>query len=224
MGTSIPDGPSVENEYIDYETSSINPRDRGDGIYRPPKLAPAPYPVASTKNTRNVIPAPNALATLAYLDATQPHAESASGLGGNASGINGSRRAREIARMTEFEEENFTRLVMNKKEAKRRARDEADIALGGVGITDGRRRSDGLAEEFRDVLRSREGKRKAITSADDGYEQLRQRGKKRAVLERSRANGHDWDISVLSEESKKKTRLDREANVLKRRMKKTARR
>ncbi|KAF8451000.1 hypothetical protein L210DRAFT_3521987 [Boletus edulis BED1] len=38
-------------------------------------------------------------------------------------------RAREIQRMTEFEEDNFTRLIMKKKEAQRRRRDEEDLAL-----------------------------------------------------------------------------------------------
>ena len=37
--------------------------------------------------------------------------------------------------MQEFEEENYKRLSMSKKDAKRRRRDEQDVALGGLGLS-----------------------------------------------------------------------------------------
>ena len=142
-----------------------------------------PY-IESTKGkkTRSA-PIPSALQQISYLD---PHAESTSGLGNNTANLQ-SARAKELARMTEFEEENFTRLVMKKKEAKRRTRDEADIALGGtgdLGYRNGRRRGGGLEDEFADVLKS--VGRKKMGAIGDGYEELRRRSKKNDALTRSR--------------------------------------
>ena len=87
--------------------------------------------------------------------------------------------------MAEWEETNMTRLVMKKKDARRRAQDEADIALGGIGA--GGRRGGGLADEFDDVLRS--VSRDRFTG--DGYEELRRRGKKKDVLSRAKARKRD---------------------------------
>ncbi|KAF8444688.1 hypothetical protein L210DRAFT_3530569 [Boletus edulis BED1] len=109
-------------------------------------------------------------------------------------------RAREIQRMTEFEEDNFTRLIMKKKEAQRRRRDEEDLALGGTGSSHGRRRGRGLEDEFEDVLRS-VGRTKASAigngydafsrsrtrirdDADDGEDEVRQPKRSRFQNER----------------------------------------
>ncbi|VDC02474.1 unnamed protein product, partial [Peniophora sp. CBMAI 1063] len=129
------------------------------GVYRPPKLAPMPYTDAprgkEAKAAAKRRPIPSTLAALAHLDPSAPHIESTSGLG--AAPQHASARARELARMTEYEEENFTRLVMKKSAAKRRVRDEEDIALGGSGLGErvaGRRgRGGGLEDEFADVFR-----------------------------------------------------------------------
>jgi U3 small nucleolar ribonucleoprotein protein LCP5 len=108
---------------------------QGDGIYRPPKLAPMPYNESGGRKDKKERrrPVPAALANLAYLDPSRPHLEGTSGLGAApASSLEAaSSRAREIRRMTEFEEENFTRLVLKKKDERQRRRDEEDIALGG---------------------------------------------------------------------------------------------
>jgi U3 small nucleolar ribonucleoprotein protein LCP5 len=161
----------------------------GSGIYRPPKLAPMPYTEKKDKSKRPAL-VPSGLAALAYLDGSNPHIESSAGLGATPSMA--SVRARELERMNEFEEENMTRLVMTKKEARRRARDEEDVALGGTGTSKGRRRGGGLADEFGDVLRGvdRGGRPGGL---GDGYEALRVKGRKQDALSRSRTRQRDDD-------------------------------
>ncbi len=156
----------------------------GDGIYRPPRLAPVPYteaPKSKSRNERTAVP--SALNHLAA-DPSRPHIETTSGLGGIPQ--LGSKRAAYLKRLQEFEEENFTRVMMKKSEAKRRLRDEADLAMGGdLGGSynpRARRQAGGLEDEFGDVLRSVERKHNGV----DGYEELRNRGKKADVLSRSR--------------------------------------
>ena len=160
------------------------------GVYRPPKLAPMPYTERRTKSMRKAA-VPAGLASLAHLDGYNPHTESTSGLGATASMA--SARAKELARMREFEEENMTRLVMTKKEATRRARDEADIALGGTGVLKGRRIGVGFEDEFHDVLRAVDRGRGSKATVDDGYESLRIKGKKQDAFARSKTRQRDTD-------------------------------
>ncbi|KAF8590467.1 hypothetical protein K439DRAFT_1644629 [Ramaria rubella] len=163
-------------------------KETGPEIYRPPKLAPMPYTEKRDKAKKHV-PVPSGLAALAHLDGSNPHMESSTGLGSMPSMA--SARARELARMSEFEEENMTRLVMTKKEARRRARDEEDVALGGTGASKGRRRGGGLEDEFRDVLRAVD--RTGHLGVDDGYEALRVKGRKQDAFSRSRTRARDDD-------------------------------
>ncbi|KAH9819423.1 hypothetical protein DFH28DRAFT_24340 [Melampsora americana] len=135
-------------------------------IYRPPRLAPMAYPDPSSNPTtisstseaprRRSVPAPLALRELAQLSKSQPHEESTSGLGVSAAVA--SSRARQLARMDDYEESNLIRLVSSKKESKKRRADEAAIALGGQGVTwangKGVGRRGGLESEFADVLGS----------------------------------------------------------------------
>jgi U3 small nucleolar ribonucleoprotein protein LCP5 len=125
-----------------------------------------------------------------HVDGSNPHAESTSGLGVMPSMA--SSRAQELARITEFEEENMTRLVMTKKETRRRMRDEGDIALGGTGVSKGRSRGGGLGDEFSDILRTVDHGARA-RGVDDGYEVLRAKGRKQDVLSRSRMRNRDDD-------------------------------
>lgn len=190
-----------------------------DDVYRPPRLAPVPYTETSAKEKRARRQAePQALRNMVYHDPSMPHAESTSGLGSMPSLQ--SKRAREIQEMKDFEEANFTRLVMNKKEAKRRARDEADIALGGGGGASGRRGrgAGGLEDEFGDVLRSVE----RGSGGKDGYEELRLRGKKSGVLDRSRVpRVRDEEGDPGAEGPKrKKTRFDDSRKRMKKKLKK----
>lgn len=141
----------------------------------------------SKKDRRTHVPA--ALHTLIHADPSKPHIETTSGLGNMAALT--SKRARELKEMAEWEEANMARLVMKKKDARRRTQDEADIALGGIGA--GGRRGGGLMDEFGDVLRSVSRDRSGVTG--DGYDELRQRGKKMDVLSRAKARKRD-DVSA----------------------------
>ncbi|KAF8520157.1 hypothetical protein BU17DRAFT_75716 [Hysterangium stoloniferum] len=164
-------------------------------IYRPPRLAPMPY----IEKTRKVFrpaksgpraPVPVGLASIMHDGGLNPHTESTSGLGIIPSMA--SSRARELTRMTQFEEENMTRLVMTKKEARRRVRDEGDVALGGSGVSKGRSRGGGLGDEFDDLLRTFDHGGRA-RGMDDGYEALRVKGRKQDALSRSRTRDRDGD-------------------------------
>jgi U3 small nucleolar ribonucleoprotein protein LCP5 len=193
---------------------------QGDGIYRPPKLAPMPYNESGGRKDKRERrrPVPAALANLAYLDPSRPHLEGTSGLGAApASSLEAaSSRAREIRRMTEFEEENFTRLVLKKKDERQRRRDEEDIALGGVPtIARAGRRRGGLEDEFGDVLRS--VGRSARAATGDGYEELRQRGRKDGVLARSRKRPEVEEEQDEGPKMRKRSRFDREAKAVKKR-------
>jgi len=170
-----------------------NERDDGAGIYRPPRMAPVPYTEKKDKSRKRA-PVPSGLAALSHLDGSKPHIESSSGLGAMPSMA--SARAQELSRMNEFEEENFTRLVMTKKEARRRARDEEDVALGGTGTSKGRRRGGGLEDEFGDVLRAVDKGSGRPGGLGDGYEALRVKGRKQDVLSRSRTRQREDDEDV----------------------------
>jgi U3 small nucleolar ribonucleoprotein protein LCP5 len=201
------------------ETSTETPN---DGIYRPPRLAPMPY-VEKTKNQarQNRPPIPSALATLTA-DPSQPFLETTSGLGGAPALASG--RAQYLRRLKNFEEENFTRVVMKKSDAKRRARDEEDLALGGdLGGGSGGRRAGGLNDEFSEVLRS-VSRATGTHGQGDGYEELRKRGRKLDVLERSRTKqlqtfGED-DDNDDSPRLAKRTRFELDTKVAKKKLRK----
>ncbi|KAF8078059.1 hypothetical protein FPV67DRAFT_1463955 [Lyophyllum atratum] len=198
-----------------------------DGLYRPPRVAPVPYTEKSKSQLRKERPPlPSALASLSS-DPSRPHTESTSGLGSTPSLASG--RAAYLKRLNDFEEENFSRVVMKKSDAKRRARDEEDLALGGSLAGGGgkhRRRAGGLEDEFGDVLRSveRVHHRGVIGGKGDGYDELRQRAKKADLLERSRREGVRKRDSVEEEEpierTKKRSRFELEAKNVKKKLNK----
>ncbi|KAG6878682.1 hypothetical protein C0993_011497 [Termitomyces sp. T159_Od127] len=116
------------NDHSYQEKSAISHAD-ADAIYRPPRVAPVPYTEKSKSKTRKEhMFVPSALASLSS-DVSRPHVESTSGLGSTPSLASG--RAAYLKRLNEFEEDTFSRVVMKKSDAKRRERDEADLALGG---------------------------------------------------------------------------------------------
>jgi U3 small nucleolar ribonucleoprotein protein LCP5 len=203
-----------------------------DGIYRPPRIAPMPYTgmTMSSKSKSQLRkerpPVPSALSSL-LADPSLPHAESTSGLGGSANvASQSSKRAAYLKRITEFEEENFSRLVMKKSEARQRARDEADLALGGNlgAIGGGRRRrvAGGLEDEFGDVLKSVErGSRGAGgVIRGDGYDELRNRGKKGSLIERSRKRDASFaeDGDESAGRTKKRSRFEHETKLAKKKL------
>ncbi|KAG6850530.1 hypothetical protein H0H93_012146 [Arthromyces matolae] len=205
--------------------------DDTDAIYRPPRVAPVPYVEKSKSQLRRERPPiPSALASLSA-DASRPHIESTSGLGSTPSLVSG--RAAHLKRMTEFEEENFSRLVMKKSDARRRAQDEADVALGGSlsgGSGKTRRRAGGLADEFGDVLRSVERASFGGPGGGrgDGYDELRQRSKKPHILQKSRdatsrKRTNPADDGDLVQSGRKRSRFELEAKNAKKKLNKSRR-
>ncbi|KAI6007841.1 hypothetical protein EDC04DRAFT_2871657 [Pisolithus marmoratus] len=194
----------ANNNQSDGESGEDADEKAQEGVYRPPKLAPMPYVETTADKRSKRRPIPKTLSSLIHQDPSRPHIESTSGLG--ATPALASDRARDIQRMTEFEEDNFTRLVMKKKDAQ-------DLALGGSGMSKGRRRGRGLEDEFEDVLRS-VGRTKT-GSIGDGYEELRQRGKKSDALARSRMRTQD-DVESDGGEvpQAKRSRFERERRTL----------
>lgn len=186
-----------------------------DGVYRPPKLAPVPYSESAlSKKKGRAAPVAKTLASLAVLDPELPYSESTSGLGGGDAVTKASSAVRaRLDNVTRFEEENMTRLLMNKKEASKRRKDEGDIALGGMGGSS--TRGGGLEEEFADVLKA--VNRRKESRIGDGYEDLRQRGKKSDAFERSRSRKHGADDDETSSggRDKKRGRFDRDVVRLK---------
>jgi U3 small nucleolar ribonucleoprotein protein LCP5 len=142
-------------------------------------------------------------------------------------------RANYLKRLNQFEEENFTRVMMKKSDARRRLQDEEDLALGGdlgagTGKGKGRRaRAGGLDDEFGDVLKSigrGSGGVVGGRGAGDGYDELRRKGKKADVLERSRRSdgmrkrGGDGEEDEGLGRSKKRTRFELDAKASKKRL------
>lgn len=206
---------------------------RGDdsnanGIYRPPRVAPMPYvPQTSAKTKRQQRTLiPTSLASVLHTDVSMPHVESTSGLGNTPSLNHTSSRAKYLKHLTEFEEEQFGRVMMGKKDAKRRARDEESLALGGglsglgeEGKGGARRKgtAGGWEDEFGDVLKDI-GRSSGPSLGGDGYEELRQRGKRGGVLERSRDNrkrGVDSLVEGEVPQKRKKTRFEMERKGIK---------
>ncbi|KDR81501.1 hypothetical protein GALMADRAFT_221364 [Galerina marginata CBS 339.88] len=195
----------------------------GDTIYRPPRLAPMPYVERSKTQTRQRRPpVPSALANLAA-DPSQPFLETTSGLGGAPALASG--RAQYLKKLKDFEEDNFTRLVMKKNDAKQRARDEEALALGGDLSTGfgprGRQAAGGFDDEFSEVLRS-VSRVNGGRSQGDGYEELRKRGKKTDAFERSRTkrNAEERDDDQASERRSKRSRFELETKVAKKKVSK----
>ncbi|KAK0548926.1 hypothetical protein OC846_001394 [Tilletia horrida] len=204
------------------EASTQDDDDSDDnGVYRPPKLAPVPYDpdsvssrgtkedrLAKTGGKRNAA----LLADLSLGLSSNPYELSSAGLGGagrnSASSAQASARAKALRRMEEYEEENFTRLVMKKKDAKRRRMDEAAVALGGAGLDSSSARRGrlgaGLDEEFGDLLRGGsggggraggKGKRK-VGNDHDAYSALRSSSVKRAKVSDATLSGSSASSSA----------------------------
>ncbi|CDR87438.1 related to LCP5-U3 small nucleolar ribonucleoprotein involved in maturation of 18S rRNA [Sporisorium scitamineum] len=194
------------------DSSFDSESDEEDGgktaVYRPPKLVPMSYdpdartnkkdPRFASDKSSSITRNSALLSDLTAGMSSNPYEASSGGVGVGGRGklaSNTSSRAKALARMEEFEEENFTRLVMSKKDARKRRRDEADVALGGAGLSsgcDGRRRiGGGMEEEFGDLLRGagldgRNGKK--AKKAQHAYDALRANSKAGSTLQRSKSS------------------------------------
>ncbi|GFZ44704.1 hypothetical protein JCM24511_02428 [Saitozyma sp. JCM 24511] len=168
-------------------------------VYRPPRVAAVPYREADDKVRRKARRAPALLSEFAATMDGAPLLESTSGLSTRPVQVNrhsnsiSAKRAAELQRMNEFEEENMTRLVTTKREAKRRREDEEALALGyGVGgSARGRaRRQNGLEAELEGVLGARgsRGVWDNVSQSMGRRADLLERGK---ASQRERASGGD---------------------------------
>jgi U3 small nucleolar ribonucleoprotein protein LCP5 len=110
-----------------------------------------------------------------------PYEISSGGVGVGGAGAGSSSRAKALARIQKYEEDNFTRTSMSKRDEKRRRRDEADVALGGAGMSSKRGRiGAGLEEEFGDLLRNSSNLKSV---------------KRNSALQRARTSTEDGDFS-----------------------------
>lgn len=190
------------------------------GVYKPPKLAAVPYtdPEKAPRKDKKVIPQAILPELVGGMDVTQ---QSSTGLGTVPSKLS-SKRARELQHINDYEEENFTRLVQNRKEGNRRLRDEADIALGGGGVLKGRRVG-GLDGEFDDVLRAVDSKPKKSGNKTPIYDELDKMAKKGSALDRAKAvnskRPHS-DNSDIHSSNAKRGRFDRQVGDAARKQKK----
>jgi len=188
------------------ETQAAEEAEETD-VYRPPKLAPMVYDpdahVSRKQRNKDRQPSRNAalLADLSAGMSSNPYETSVAGVGGgHAVGMAGSSRARALRRMEEFEEDNYKRLSLSKKDAKRRRRDEQDVALGGLGLSShGNRIGGGVEEEFGDLLRGSERDERLRQRGDgqDAYYLLQKRSKLPSTL--SRAKEHTQMAGKLGE-------------------------
>lgn len=123
-------------------------------MYQPPRMAAVSYEPERKRKERR---APALLSEFATTLDGAPVLESTSGLSvrpiSKHTNSTSAKRAAELKRMDDFEEENMTRLVTTKREAKRRREDEEALALGyGVGGKGRSRRQNGLEAELEGVL------------------------------------------------------------------------
>ena len=212
----------------DDEDNDRSDRQRGqavpnDGLYHAPHLAPVPYIPTSSKEKRDKAraPVPTSLAALRDADQSLPYTESTSGMGSTPSLNAQSSRARYLKRLNDFEEEQFGRVMLGKKESRRRTRDEETLAMGGAlsGIGEegkGRiRRNRNLEDEFADVLRDVD--RASGKRGNDGYDELRQRGKRGSVLDRSRKDPPEMPTEEAPEMGmkRKRSRFEQERKSIK---------
>ena len=172
---------------------TAEPAEEAEGTYRPPKVAPVMYdpdarPSRKERNKERITSRNAALlADLSQAMSSNPYETSSGGVGGGAAvGTAGSSRARALKRMEEFEEDNYKRLSLNKRDAKRRRRDEADVALGGIGLSGGHI-GGGIEEEFGDLLRERR-------KGGDFYEELGKRARAPRAVERATARNSDGEL------------------------------
>ncbi|TIC01055.1 hypothetical protein E3Q17_01997 [Wallemia mellicola] len=199
-----PNPSALLNKNAKDDNGNENDEEENDGVYRPPKLAAVPYtdPEKTKKDKKKVIPAAILPELVGGNEVTM---QSSSGLADVPSKLS-SRRARELQHMQDYEEENFTRLVQNRKDANRRLRDEADIALGGSGVMRGRRVG-GLDGEFDDVLRAVDSRPSKSKNGRAGiYDELDKLSKKSSALDKASAKRARGETANTIENEKKTTR------------------
>lgn len=103
------------------------------------------------------------------LSGSTPYGESTSGLSVTVDPSLSSGTARHLKQVEDYEMDNFTRMRMSKKDAKKRRNEEEEVAFGGLGAgRGGKRRLGGFGAEFDDLLGDMGGER-----ASGAYEQMK---------------------------------------------------
>jgi U3 small nucleolar ribonucleoprotein protein LCP5 len=162
-----------------------------EAVYRPPRVAAVPY--SEGKSQRTDRRAPALLSEFATTMDGAPVLETTSGLSTRPvqtdrhTNSKSAKRAAELKRINDFEEENMTRLVTTKREGKRRREDEQALAMG-YGIGTGRARGsrqNGLEAELEGVLGDRRAKGlwEGVSSKLGTREGLLQRGRGATIPE-----------------------------------------
>lgn len=87
------------------------------------------------------------------LSGSTPYGESTSGLSVTVDPSLSSGTARHLKQVEAYEMDNFTRMRLSKKDAKKRRAEEEEVAFGGLGAgRGGKRRLGGFGAEFDDLL------------------------------------------------------------------------
>ncbi|RSH80296.1 uncharacterized protein EHS24_008869 [Apiotrichum porosum] len=181
----------VDAARADATQSSKEDGKEKSGVYRPPRVAAMRYDEPDTATQkRKDRRAPALLSEFAQGLDGAPGLQTTSGLstrpvvlGAHTNSVS-AKRAAELKRIAEFEEDNMTRLVTTKREMKRRRDDEEALALGfGVGGRGRTRRQNGLEAELEGVLGERgsrglwDGVNSKLAKRDD----ITDRGKRATV-------------------------------------------
>ncbi|ORY90754.1 hypothetical protein BCR35DRAFT_274744 [Leucosporidium creatinivorum] len=141
------------------------------GVYRPPRVAAMPYTEgpAKGKKPKRALPSHMISDMSVGLSGSTPYGESTSGLSVTVDPSLSSGTARHLKQVEQYEMDNFTRMRMSKKDAKKRRNEEEEVAFGGLGAgRGGKRRLGGFGAEFDDLLGDMGGER-----ASGAYEQMK---------------------------------------------------
>ncbi|GAA6041317.1 hypothetical protein JCM8097_001336 [Rhodosporidiobolus ruineniae] len=176
--------PNPANLVLDRTASDVEDDEDAEeraGVYRPPRVAAMPYteaPAKRKKAKRTAMPSHLVSDMSLAMSSATPYGESTTGLSVSHDPSLQSGTARHLKRVEQYEMENFTRMRMSKKDAKKRRAEEEEVAFGGLGAgKGGKRRLGGFGAEFDDLLGGDRGGEKR---RDGAYEAMR--GMKRAKL------------------------------------------
>ncbi|GAA5973357.1 hypothetical protein JCM11641_003089 [Rhodosporidiobolus odoratus] len=170
--------PNPANLVLDRTASDVEDEEEAEersGVYRPPRIAAMPYTEAPAKGKKgkreNAMPSHLVSDISMSMSSANPYGESTSGLSVSHDPSLQSGTARHLKRVEQYEMDNFTRMRMSKKDAKKRRAEEEEVAFGGLGAgKGGKRRLGGFGAEFDDILGDHRGGEKR---RDGAYEAMR---------------------------------------------------
>ncbi|GAA5829057.1 hypothetical protein JCM11251_004110 [Rhodosporidiobolus azoricus] len=181
--------PNPANLVLDRTASDVEDEEEAQeraGVYRPPRVAAMPYTEAPAKGKKekraSAMPSHLISDISSAMSSSTPYGESTSGLSVSHDPSLQSGTARHLKRVEQYEMDNFTRMRMSKKDAKKRRAEEEEVAFGGLGAgKGGKRRLGGFGAEFDDLLGDGRGEKRR----DGAYDAMRgMKRQKIAVNER----------------------------------------